>query len=74
MTVVELDVSAMSGPSVPESQDVPVFLALGFLAVVLSQTMYFCALSSACLARSWAWLLRQVSSDPHRASRTGPRR
>ena len=37
-------------PSVPASQDIPVFLALGFLAVVLSQTTYFYALSKVSVA------------------------
>jgi len=37
-------------PSIPSSQDVPVFLALGFLAVVLSQTTYFYALSKTSVA------------------------
>ena len=37
-------------PSVPSSQDIPVFLALGFLAVVLSQTTYFYALSKTSVA------------------------
>ncbi len=37
-------------PSIPASQDVPVFLALGFLAVVLSQTTYFYALSKTSVA------------------------
>lgn len=35
---------------VPSVQDIPVFLALGFLAVVLSQTTYFYALSTTSVA------------------------
>jgi len=38
------------GPLFPEPQDIPVFLALGFLAVVLSQTTYFYALSKTSVA------------------------
>lgn len=37
-------------PSVPAAQDIPTFLALGFLAVVLSQTTYFYALSKTSVA------------------------
>ncbi len=37
-------------PSVPSLQDIPVFLALGFLAVVLSQVTYFYALSQTSVA------------------------
>lgn len=37
-------------PSVPSLQDIPVFLALGFLAVVLSQVTYFYALSETSVA------------------------
>ncbi len=45
-----LDASLAGGPAVPESRDIPVFLALGFLAVVLSQTTYFYALSKTSVA------------------------
>ena len=38
------------GLLVPEPRDIPVFLALGFLAVVLSQTTYFYALSKTSVA------------------------
>jgi DME family drug/metabolite transporter len=43
-------VEAPVDPSVPSSGDIPVFLALGFLAVVLSQTTYFYALSKTSVA------------------------
>lgn len=44
------DLPPMAGEIVPEPQDIPVFMALGFLAVVLAQTTYFYALSKTSVA------------------------
>ncbi|MGE5580856.1 MAG: DMT family transporter [Bacillota bacterium] len=54
-TMAEASANSANGesqvdPSVPSSGDIPVFLALGFLAVVLSQTTYFYALSKTSVA------------------------
>lgn len=41
---------AAMGPLVPTMQDIPTFMAIGFLAVVLSQTTYFYSLSQTSVA------------------------
>lgn len=40
----------VAGPLVPAAQDIPTFLAIGFVAVVLSQATYFYALSQITVA------------------------